>query len=170
MCTCATLRESQLMHMKLLEHNDLAAKLKPVLRYVAEFKHLLLQHFDNFFCRENRYLLFLTESYTALEILRHYLSGVVTSSSCVASAFTSSVDVDTDHEGVTSASTRSVDVDTNHEGVTSASTRSVDVDTDHEGVTDPKSMEPFILFGSSFPRDREYTQVFDSSAMDHLPL
>ena len=61
---------------------------------------------------ENRYLLFLTENYAALEILRHYLNDVM--------------------------------------GPTSP--------------TDPlkdrlENMEPFILFGSSFPKDKEYTQV-----------
>ena len=74
---------------------------------------------------ENRYLLFLTENYAALEILRHYLSDVVGSSSSLASA---SVTQPMDVEG--------------------------------EGVVEPKVMEPFILFGSSFPKDREYTQVW----------
>ncbi len=56
------------------------------------------------FTSENRYLLFLTENYAALDILKHYL-GV---------------------EGV------------NNSDLTS---------------------QPYILFGSSFPKDKEYTQV-----------
>ena len=55
---------------------------------------------------ENRYLLFLTENYAALDILSHYLQDALKS--------TSLSDEDT---------------------------------------------KPFILFGSSFPRDKEYTQV-----------
>ena len=61
------------------------------------------------FYSENRYLLFLTENYAALDILRHYLQGAL--------SFTLS-------------------------------------DGSSDGDT-----EPFILFGSSFPRDKEYTQV-----------
>ena len=60
---------------------------------------------------ENRYLLFLTENYAALDILKHYLSGV--------------------------DSTQAVNT----------------ADAKQE------TMEPFVLFGSSFPKDREYTQV-----------
>ena len=56
--------------------------------------------------RENRYLLFLTENYAALEILQHYLN-----------------------------------------------------DTEMSLKRQPEQMHPFILFGSSFPRDKEYTQV-----------
>ena len=70
-------------------------------------------------CRENRYLLFLTENYAALEILRHYLNDVVHSSP-----------------------------------VDSVATGSED-----SGERSLEKMEPFILFGSSFPRDKEYTQV-----------
>ncbi len=55
---------------------------------------------------ENRYLLFLTENYAALDILKHYL-----------------------HVG-------------------------------GEGVDDQVlTSQPYILFGSSFPKDKEYTQV-----------
>ena len=64
---------------------------------------------------ENRYLLFLTENYAALEILRHYLHDVV------GSAFPG------------------------------------DPVWEEEGR--PERMDPFILFGSSFPKDKEYTQV-----------
>ena len=67
--------------------------------------------FDNaYHCySENRYLLFLTENYAALDILRHYLQDALSST---------------------------------------LSDSSIDENT-----------EPFILFGSSFPRDKEYTQV-----------
>ena len=64
------------------------------------------------FCSENRYLLFLTENYAALDILEHYLE--------VGSGEDSSSEEDSD-----------------------------------SGVP-PK---PFILFGSSFPKDKDYTQV-----------
>ena len=67
--------------------------------------------FSSLSFRENRYLLFLTENYAALEILGHYLNDIL-------------------------------------------------------GISDstiverkPEQMEPFILFGSSFPKDKEYTQV-----------
>ena len=57
--------------------------------------------------RESRYLLFLTENYVALDILKHYLS-----------------------------------------------------DIQHLDLAEqPEEMEPYILFGSSFPKDKEYTQV-----------
>lgn len=61
--------------------------------------------------RENRYLLFLTENYVALDILKHYLS----------------------------------DVNALHQ---------LDL-----AERKPEEMEPYVLFGSSFPKDKEYTQV-----------
>lgn len=61
------------------------------------------------FCRENRYLLFLTENYAALDILKHYLSDVSSSQS--------------------------------------------------EAL---QETGPFVLFGSSFPKDKEYTQVYNN--------
>ena len=64
---------------------------------------------------ENRYLLFLTENYAALEILNHYLRDVV---------------------GPTSPTDPAEKVETR-----------------------PEDMHPFILFGSSFPKDKENTQV-----------
>ena len=73
-------------------------------------------------CRENRYLLFLTENYAALEILRHYLNDVIQSSP---------------------VSSMATVVPANCDG----------------GEKFLEKMEPFILFGSSFPRDKEYTQV-----------
>ena len=66
-------------------------------------------------CRENRYLLFLTENYAALEILKQYLQ---------------------DLEGEQLLNSK-------------------------ESTLKPWEMEPFVLFGSSFPRDKEYTQVSD---------
>jgi len=78
--------------------------------------------------RENRYLLFLTENYAALEILRHYLNDVV---------HFSPPDL----------------------GVAIAP------GSDDSGERLLENMEPFILFGSSFPRDKEYTQV---GAWEHL--
>lgn len=62
--------------------------------------------------RENRYLLFLTENYVALDILKHYLS----------------------------------DVNTLHQ-------------LDSAEGNPEENLEPYVLFGSSFPKDKEYTQV-----------
>jgi len=78
--------------------------------------------------RENRYLLFLTENYAALEILRHYLDDVVCSSH-------------------------------------SDSAAAIAPGSDENGERLLEKMEPFILFGSSFPKDKEYTQV---GAGEHL--
>lgn len=58
--------------------------------------------------REDRYLLFLTENYTALQTLQHFLTSI----------------------------------------------QSDGLDTSNSTV-----LEPYILFGSSFPKDKEYTQV-----------
>ena len=66
--------------------------------------------------RENRYLLFLTENYAALEILQQYLQ---------------------DQGG----------------GHPLFSVQS------EQSSLKPWEMEPFVLFGSSFPKDKEYTQV-----------
>ena len=67
--------------------------------------------------RENRYLLFLTENYAALQVIKHYL-----------------------HEEV---------------GLKAHETEG--------GLEEPtavvRRIEPFVLFGSSFPKDKEYTQV-----------
>ena len=68
------------------------------------------------FYRENRYLLFLTENYAALDILKHYIRG-------------------------------------KDQG---KSELSATVDAQEGGAV---SQKPFTLFGSSFPKDREYTQV-----------
>ena len=67
------------------------------------------------FCRENRYLLFLTENYAALDILEHYIRGK----------------------------------------------KSGRVSGESPDLEDTSALKPFTLFGSSFPRDKEYTQVLD---------
>ena len=70
---------------------------------------------ENVFHRENRYMLFLTENYAALDILKNpknYLSDKLR--------------ID-EEQGL-----------------------SLEVG---------KDVQPFILFGSSFPKDKEYTQV-----------
>ena len=74
--------------------------------------HLPLSLFD----RENRYLLFLTENYAALGILKQYLQ---------------------DQGGGHPL---------------------LHVHSDQSSMN-PWEMEPFVLFGSSFPKDKEYTQV-----------
>ena len=73
--------------------------------------------YERHFYRENRYLLFLTENYAALDILKHYIRGK-------------------DHGKSEPSATGDATV--------------------QEGVV---SQKPFTLFGSSFPKDREYTQV-----------
>ena len=78
-----------------------------------------------FFYRENRYLLFLTENYAALEILKQYLQ---------------------DQEGEQLAHSEDLD----------------------ESSLKPWEMEPFVLFGSSFPRDKEYTQVDTSLTIVYI--
>ena len=78
--------------------------------FVCRSMHGFHENFFFFFFlpyRENRYLLFLTENYAALDILKHYLSDVSLANQ----------------------------------------------------TTEHQDMEPFILFGSSFPKDKEYTQV-----------
>lgn len=83
-------------------------------------KNNVMGTINNFFVyRENRYVLFLTENYAALDILknpRNYLTEAITI---------------TGDGG---------------EGVLDRSMSAAD-------------MPPFILFGSSFPKDKEYTQV-----------
>ena len=74
------------------------------------------------FFRDSRYLLFLTENYAALQVLKHYLHEVV--------GFSSNVPI----------------------------SAGLEEEMGEESVRRQR-MEPFILFGSSFPKDREYTQV-----------
>ena len=69
-------------------------------------------------CRENRYLLFLTENYAALDILKHYIRGKRRDETEIGEA--------TDLQGT---------------------------------IPSTHSLKPFTLFGSSFPKDKEYTQV-----------
>ncbi len=67
-----------------------------------------------FLCRESRYILFLTENYAALDILKNpknYLSD------------------------------------------------GLNISQEDSGDGPSSDVQPFILFGSSFPKDREYTQV-----------
>jgi len=87
---------------------------------MVDMSHCLFPIHHTF--RENRYLLFLTENYAALEILRHYLNDVMRSS----------------HPD-------------------SVASIAPGIDGSVERLLE--KMEPFILFGSSFPRDKEYTQV-----------
>ena len=71
--------------------------------------------------RENRYVLFLTENYAALEILKNpknYLGEVLDSTNAQSADKQSS-----------------------------------------SNAQQPSDVQPFILFGSSFPKDKEYTQV-----------
>ena len=68
---------------------------------------------NNCFVSENRYILFLTENYAALDILKNPKSYL--------------------EEGLSMSG---------GDGATS-------------------DVQPFILFGSSFPKDKEYTQVSD---------
>ena len=69
--------------------------------------HLCLSYKAFFFCSESRYLLFLTENYSALQTLKQYIVTTI--------------------EPLKSS--------------------------------DAQSFEPFVLFGSNFPKDSEYTQV-----------
>ena len=73
--------------------------------------------------RENRYLLFLTENYAALEVLKHKL-----------------------HESVMALSSTAPE-----SSVGSSITSSIKAAR--------RTTEPYVLFGSSFPRDKDYTQV-----------
>ena len=80
--------------------------------------------------RENRYLLFLTENYAALEILKQYLQ-----------------DQERTFPQFPSQSDESAPQPTGNSDELSRK---------------PWEMEPFVLFGSSFPKDKEYTQVIVS--------
>ena len=66
---------------------------------------------------ENRYLLFLTENYAALDILEHYLK------------------------------------------VGGDPAKSSRLGEESMVSQDEVTSQPFVLFGSSFPKDKEYTQV-----------
>ena len=72
-----------------------------------------------FIFRENRYLLFLTENYSALQVLNHYLRKEV--------------------------------------GMRPLGSSESEILQKRQKKVNQK--DPFVLFGSSFPKDREYTQV-----------
>ena len=74
---------------------------------------------------ENRYLLFLTENYAALEVLKHYI-----------------------HDPQETSTAQEVI----HE-------ESMDQGAPSEQELEAWEMDPYVLFGSSFPKDTEYTQV-----------
>ena len=77
-------------------------------------------------------MLFLTENYAALEVFKHYLV------------------VQTSYSSVHVAGARGLE----GPGLKEGGDRGV------EGCfMGPKKTGPFILFGSSFPKDKEYTQV-----------
>jgi len=106
--------------------NTARSTIAAIIYFTVDVSHCLSPIHHTF--RENRYLLFLTENYAALDILRHYLNDVVCSS----------------HPD---------------------SVASISPGSDGSGERLLEKMEPFILFGSSFPRDKEYTQV---GAGEHL--
>ena len=91
--------------------------------------------------RENRYLLFLTENYAALEILKQYLQ-----------------DQERTFPQFPSQSDESAPqtIGQSDESVPQSTGESVELSLK------PWEMEPFVLFGSSFPKDKEYTQVIVS--------
>ena len=83
-----------------------------------------------FLCSENRYLLFLTENYAALEVLKHFI-----------------------HKPQ-----HSLEPQCTSEGAAQSQTSEVHR-PEIEQEKNPWEMEPYVLFGSSFPKDTEYTQV-----------
>lgn len=83
-----------------------------------------------FYFSENRYLLFLTENYAALEVLKHYLNEDV---------------------GMSLRDSAVIEQEAHRD--------SIEMLKGHERSKQKRKMEPFVLFGSSFPKDREYTQV-----------
>ena len=79
-------------------------------------------------------MLFLTENYAALQVIKHYL-----------------------HEEV---GLREVGRgDDRAEGYSPEASLSLRSDDSLKARSMEHNMEPFVLFGSSFPKDREYTQV-----------
>ena len=87
--------------------------------------------------RENRYLLFLTENYAALQVLKRYLQEVV---------------------GLPAVSSHA---NVGRAGGLEGLEDYVQGEKDrlHQEKNEQRKMEPFVLFGSSFPKDKEYTQV-----------
>ena len=88
-----------------------------------------------YYFSENRYLLFLTENYAALQVIKHYLHKEVGLSHAEKEEEMSSLRF----EGY---------------GLEDSFGRNI-----NEMECMEQRMEPFVLFGSSFPKDREYTQV-----------
>ena len=79
-------------------------------------------------------MLFLTENYAALQVIKHYL-----------------------HEEV---GLRKVGIeDDRTEGYSLEASLSLVTDDSLKARSMEHKMKPFVLFGSSFPKDREYTQV-----------
>lgn len=101
--------------------------------YASVFFNPVMWH--SFLCSENRYLLFLTENYAALEVLKHYI-----------------------HEPLPIH-----EHEPNHEPTSSILPTQSEVSGTSrpqlQQEVEPWNMEPFVLFGSSFPKDTEYTQV-----------
>ena len=89
-----------------------------------------------FVFRENRYLLFLTENYVALQVIKHFLYEEV------------GLRNQKGDEVFLSSSSASM----------IGSARGLEESPMSPGSTGHR-IEPFVLFGSSFPKDREYTQV-----------
>ena len=81
-------------------------------------------------CRENRYLLFLTENYAALQILKRYLQEKVGQSAAK-----------------------------NGGCVSVGGARGLQSPWDWVRENRSRQVEPLVLFGSSFPKDKTYTQV-----------
>ena len=87
-----------------------------------------------FLYRENRYLLFLTENYAALQVLKRYLQEAV---------------------GLPAPSRVPAGGAGGLEGP------SVEEEREQQRKrVQQRKMEPFVLFGSSFPKDMVYTQVW----------
>ena len=117
--------------------------------------------------RENRYLLFLTENYAALQVLKRYLQEVVGLPAVGSSDSHASVGGAGGLEGPGHASVGGAG---GLEGLDHASvggSGGLEAPGDYvQGEKDrrqekneQRKMEPFVLFGSSFPKDKEYTQV-----------
>ena len=81
-------------------------------------------------CRENRYLLFLTENYAALQILKRYLQEKVGQSAAKNGGY-----------------------------VSVGGARGLQSPWDWVRENRSRQVEPLVLFGSSFPKDKTYTQV-----------
>ena len=81
-------------------------------------------------CRENRYLIFLTENYAALQILKRYLQEKVGQSAARSGGY-----------------------------VSVGGARGLESPWDWARENVSRQVEPLVLFGSSFPKDKTYTQV-----------